>query len=318
MTTLNMQVAASLDDTVVYFDGSAWQITNTNTGHWAGYYSSSILKVGAGARFQNVTIPPGATITSAYLTLTSEANESGTTVKIYIIGDLEPDAAAFSTIADYQARRGTSVGGANNNKRTVACVAWDSIGSWTLDSEYNSPDISAVIQEIINQGGWASGNALVLFWDDHDARGTQSSDIRRVAYAYDYSATKCAKLMVTFTTGVAKTSSETGSGADDKSDYPAAILVTSESGAGAEALSTGNPNAVLSAVEYASGSESISLTNPIPPYSVAAEDGGDGSDGIVSSIRKPGKGSDTRLPGGRGERKMPSRQTGIKSRRVNL
>ncbi len=126
------------------------------------------------------------------------------------------------------------------------------------------------------------------------------------------------KLVVTYTTGVAKTSSETGSGADDKSDYPAIILSLSESGAGAEALATGNPNTALSTAENGQGSESISLTNPIAPFSVAAEDSGDGSDGIVSSIRKPGTGSDIRLPGGRGKGEMPSRQTGIKSRRVNF
>ncbi|PKN37545.1 MAG: hypothetical protein CVU62_07370, partial [Deltaproteobacteria bacterium HGW-Deltaproteobacteria-2] len=191
---LDLQVAASSDDIQVNWSDSVWVRNLTGDKLLAGYTSTSLFKRGGGLRFQNVTIPQGATISAAYFQLTCRTASSSTGVKTRIIGNLTPNAATFSTIEDYQSRRGTDASGANNNNRTIAQVSWDDIGSWTLDQQYNSPEIKTIIQEIVNQVNWAAGNSLALFWDDHEGRGTGARD----AYSYDTSTVKAAKLHIEY------------------------------------------------------------------------------------------------------------------------
>jgi hypothetical protein len=202
LPTLDIQVAASADDCYCYWNGSAWVFDYTYTLISSGYSSATIYKRGGGFRFDNVTVPKGRTIAAAYLRFTSGTSHSETTVNSKITGDKESDAAAFTTLADYQARRGTVVGGANNNYITSKQVNWNNIAAWTLDTPYNSPDISEIIQEIVNQAGWASGNHLVLFWDDHDDLSTHAANTIRNADTYDNSTSKCAILHIEYTTDI--------------------------------------------------------------------------------------------------------------------
>lgn len=48
--------------------------------------------------------------------------------------------------------------------RTTASVLWTMNDAWlvTQDWRYESPDLTDVLQEIVNQSGWASGNAVVF------------------------------------------------------------------------------------------------------------------------------------------------------------
>lgn len=141
-----------------------------------GYYSADWNHIGGGMEVPNVTIPKGSTIDVAYLIL--EAYESGEEnfVRSKIVGEATDNAASFSDLADYQARRGTEVGGANNDNRTVAEVLWDNIGTWETGVDYNSPDIKTVIQEIVDRDGWSSGNRMGVWWDDHAGRSTTLHD----------------------------------------------------------------------------------------------------------------------------------------------
>jgi hypothetical protein len=134
-------------------------------------------------RFANIKIPQGATITKAYLIFTTKYTESGTGCNTTITGDKEPDAAAFTNLADYQARRGTAVGGADDTKRTTTQVNWDGIpGGLAQGDQFDSPYITSVIQEIVDQPSWTSGNHLALFWDDHVGQSTSGG--WRGAYSY--------------------------------------------------------------------------------------------------------------------------------------
>ncbi len=192
--TLDLQVAASSDDIQVNWSGSAWAGNLAADKLLAGYTNTSFFKRGGGLRFQNVTVPHGATISTAYLQLTCRTASTSTGVKTRIIGNLTPNAATFSSIEDYQSRRGTDAGGTNNDNRTVAQVDWDDIESWILDQQYNSPEIKTIIQEIVNQTNWVVGNSLALFWDDHEGRSSEYRD----AYSYDGSTIKAAKLHIEY------------------------------------------------------------------------------------------------------------------------
>jgi hypothetical protein len=76
----------------------------------------------------------------------------GQTVRWKIEGEDADNPATFSTYADFIAR-----------VRTTANVSWiNSAASYPPDY-YTSPDISSIIQEIVNRGGWASGNHIAIF-----------------------------------------------------------------------------------------------------------------------------------------------------------
>jgi hypothetical protein len=120
-----------------------------------------------GLRYTNVTIPKGATITSASVQFQVDEDKDGTLpVNLVIEGDLSADAAAFANVAYSVTSR----------PRTTALVQW-SVPNWITVGDRGpdqaTPDISAVIQEIVNQDGWASGNALALIISDDPANPSQ-------------------------------------------------------------------------------------------------------------------------------------------------
>ncbi len=123
-----------------------------------------------GVRFQDVKVPKGANITGAYLEFVCDETKDGSlAVSLVIDGHLDPDPPTFTT--DIIGR-----------PRTTAKAVWEP-EDWTSSGQVSqSSDISAVIQEIVNQDGWASGNSLVLIIGDNPdnpsqgIRGAESFD----------------------------------------------------------------------------------------------------------------------------------------------
>jgi len=189
-------VAASADDAAAYWSigSSAWalSLTSGDTVGWPGDVSK---QWGFGNRVLNVGIPAKATILTAHVHLTP-GGDGTATVKGKIVGNIDSDPAVFSTIADYKARRGTSCGGADNSRRTVKEVDWDFPASEVLNAEIESPDISEIIQELVDGAGYVAGRAMVLFVDDHDLQTAINNSYGH--FSYNQSTTKCAKLHVTY------------------------------------------------------------------------------------------------------------------------
>jgi len=126
---------------------------------------------GQGFRFLNVNIPPGSTILSAALKICAKLTNTGATTDLLIEGDDEDDPATFSTYDDW-----------NTRPRTTENVTWD-LPTFTAETWYTSIDFKAIIQEIINRPGWASGNALALLCK---ATGkAPASTGRRWGYSWD-------------------------------------------------------------------------------------------------------------------------------------
>lgn len=193
----NGQVAYSEDDILAFWWNPEFTAELPNEDASFGRLNANLKRFGSGMRWRNVTIPKGATILTAHVHLRCSLNHAVTGVLARIIGDLEANAAVFSDFTDYRARRGTSCGGANNTKRTVAEVDYTPEDTWVKDVEYTTPDISAVIKEIVDQAGWASGNALALFIDDHDER-TLSDGLKKAANSFNGSAEFAPKLHITY------------------------------------------------------------------------------------------------------------------------
>ncbi|MBN1675341.1 MAG: fibronectin type III domain-containing protein, partial [Kiritimatiellae bacterium] len=134
-----------------------------------------------GLRFTGVDIPAGASITAAYVQFeTDETGSAGTSLKIG--GEAAADARPF-TAAAYDA---------GARPRTAASVAW-SPPAWNSVGEagaaQRTPDLSAVIQETVDQPGWQTGNALALFI---------SGSGKRVACAFEGKPAGAALLHVEF------------------------------------------------------------------------------------------------------------------------
>jgi hypothetical protein len=93
-------------------------------------------------------------IRSAYVQFTAdEKGRAGTSVTLR--AEAADNAAPFTTSAFNLSTR----------PRTSASVNW-SVPAWTVfgaaGADQRTPDLSSVLQEVVNRAGWASGNAVVL------------------------------------------------------------------------------------------------------------------------------------------------------------
>jgi len=215
--TVDVRVAASLNDCQVRDDTGAWDFNGTYYRQPAGWNDAGYAKRGGGMRFLAIAISQELTITTAYVVFTSGGmSSSGLEQNTVLTGEAVDDAAVFSNLANYQGRRGTVVGGANDNNITTANVTWDAIPQWIGDTTYNSPEIKTVIQEIVDRGGWSSGNDMVIFWDDHADRSTHTVAGGRDAYSWDSDSDKAPLLHIEYSTPqpTVTTSAETNTEVD--------------------------------------------------------------------------------------------------------
>lgn len=144
--TVNVSVAAGADDGFEERKTSAfWNSSNTNNVFGRGNGSPGYDKH-LGIRFQNVGVPQGATITSATLTVKTGYCNSGT-VSGTLFGRLEENPGVFN-----------SSNFPSQVARTSASVA---AGPWSANTTYNIA-VTNIVQELVNQSGFASGNAMGL------------------------------------------------------------------------------------------------------------------------------------------------------------
>ncbi|MCL4272011.1 MAG: amidase domain-containing protein, partial [Anaerolineales bacterium] len=120
----------------------------------------------SGFRFTDIQIPYGATIKYAYITFSVDGTyTSPISLKIY--GDASGNSESFSTSNPLAARPTTSASSA---------VTWDVTEQWDLTKNlaggesqfsFTTPQLASVLQEIVNQDGWVSGNSLSIIIKDN-------------------------------------------------------------------------------------------------------------------------------------------------------
>jgi hypothetical protein len=182
--TLDLDMNSLNDVITIFNDSTIWIKLGGSVNRRFGYISAVLLKLGGGLKFNSVSIPIGAIITNSYLSIQSAGSYILDDVNARITGNKEVNPAIFSTLVDYQSRRGTVVGGPDDTKITTAQVDWDAVAHFSSGNWYNSPEIKTIIQEIVNQAGWAPGNSLALFLDDHDGRSTNINNAQRSYFVY--------------------------------------------------------------------------------------------------------------------------------------
>ncbi|CAN7330447.1 RTX toxin [Mesorhizobium amorphae] len=122
-----------------------------------------------GLRFTGIDIPQGAIITSAYIQFQANEAKTGAT-SLLIKGEDVDDASAFTSVKFNVSSRAT----------TDASTAWTP-DPWTAGAQglaERTPDLSAVVQEIVNRSGWAALNDMAFLIT---GTGTRTAD------SYEYS-----------------------------------------------------------------------------------------------------------------------------------
>ena len=134
-----------------------------------------------GLRFTNLKVPQGAKIVDAYVQFTAYARHSKAT-SLTLQGQAADDTLTF----------GPSPYDLTERPKTKAVVAWSpevwsEVGAAGLAQR--TPNLSAIVQEIVGRPGWLSGNDLVLF---------VAGAGKRIATAYDGSEADAPQLYVVF------------------------------------------------------------------------------------------------------------------------
>lgn len=192
MATLNLQVGVSTDD-ARNINGGTSKTTNATTQHIGKFNATD--DYWNGFRWTNVTIPQGATINSAVLDLYSAQVTAGTTAKSIWYGVLELNTATFNTSTSYP----------EGKSRTTATVTKDfTVATWNATAGFgvDTFDVSSLVQEIVNQGSWSSGNTMALVCHDNGSASTNY-----IGHStYDRATDRGAKLTIDYTAGGATTS----------------------------------------------------------------------------------------------------------------
>lgn len=117
----------------------------------------------SGFRFNNVQIPRNAKIKYAYLTFTVDGTYT-VPVNVQIYGEATGNSSTF-TLSNPPVNRPTSNGAA----------LWNIVDEWVLGKRRTAPQLSSVIQEIVNRQDWDPGNSLSLI-----IKNAGSTNVRRV------------------------------------------------------------------------------------------------------------------------------------------
>ena len=137
-----------------------------------------------GLRFAGLNIPATATITRAYVQFSVDETQHTAATNLLIKAQAADNAATFTS-----ASRNLS-----SRPLTTAGVSW-ALAIWTTANAAGTaqatPDLKAVVQEVIGRTGWQSGNALALL-----VTGTG----RRNAHAYNGQPTRAPQLVVEYFT----------------------------------------------------------------------------------------------------------------------
>jgi len=137
-----------------------------------------------GLRFQGLDIPVGATITEAYLQFTTGDNSNIDPSNLTFHGEATDNPGSFQNSSNDISNRPLTSASANWTPPN-----WNTIGE--AGSAQQTIDLSAIVQEVVDRPGYASGNSIVFI-----VSGTG----RRTIIAYNKNPTQAAQLCVSFDT----------------------------------------------------------------------------------------------------------------------
>jgi hypothetical protein len=131
-------------------------------------------------------IPKGSTITNAYILFTTDETDSEPT-SLTIWGENVDDAKVYED-------KNWDI---YDRNKTAVSVVWNDVPAWGTVGEtgvkQQSPDLTTIVQEIVDRGGWDSGKAMAFIIEGSG---------KRVAESYNGSSSKAPLLHVEFTSSI--------------------------------------------------------------------------------------------------------------------
>jgi hypothetical protein len=106
-----------------------------------------------GVRFFDLDIPKGATVTNAYIEFTPRTGQTVSTGS--------PTISIKAQDADNAATFATSPNDVSSRPVTSASVSWTP-AAWTAGTPGQTPDLSSLVQAVVNRTGWAGGNSMAF------------------------------------------------------------------------------------------------------------------------------------------------------------
>lgn len=176
--TLSVRINSSFDDMEEWIAGPPTQTKPVGDIDWNssdlefGYESSTQDPQLVGLRFTNISIPKGSIILKAYIQFTVDAvsknaDPCNVVIRYEPVSNASPlDSAKFNLTIRSKSSDSVywSVGG----------TGWNTVG--TAGPDQRTPDLKNLIQNLINTGGWNSGNAMTFFLKGTGTREVESFD----------------------------------------------------------------------------------------------------------------------------------------------
>lgn len=176
-TIINATITTGSDDVEEYMTNGNIRMSSTDLE--MAYDNETAQTVGL--RFNNLNIPQGANVGYAYIQFTTQDSYAETTT-LNIFGEAADNAAPFQDIAYHVTDRTPT-----NNSVPWSPSVWSAPDA---DVAQQTPDLSAVIQEIVNRNGWSAGHSMVIMVD---GSGTRSAE------AYEGHPNKVPQLFIEYT-----------------------------------------------------------------------------------------------------------------------
>jgi len=168
-TILTLRVQQSSDDARYHSGAYGYSHTRTDEPFGGGGVATPTPIMTMGWRFTNITIPPGATIVSAHLSVVKK-NNHWARWNFDWYGEASDNAVTFS-----------SGNTPEDRSRTTAFVSHSDDVNHLDGVRYTLDDLTSVVQEIVDRPNWQSGNALAIL-----ARSDDGGWDRKWWYTFDF------------------------------------------------------------------------------------------------------------------------------------
>ena len=156
-TTVTYQVSAGDDNACSSEYSQSMGYTFLRVGYWDGEPPPFTMSA---MRFRDVNVPQGTLILDARLKIRAHSNP--------VTGE-----SLYGVIHAENADNPVDFSGRNIRDiiKTDAEVNWDHSTYWSTNRLYTSPDISTMVQEVIDRPGWSAGNAMVITYSNRKSDG---------------------------------------------------------------------------------------------------------------------------------------------------
>lgn len=175
-------ITAGADDGYTWYN--SWTADGTFICTGSLYYNSWF-------RFPGISASQGQDCTAATIKLVCAISQTDD-----ILSDLygvdEANHVAPTSRAEWATDHGT---------HTAATTAWDFTTNWTAGTQYTTPDISAIIDELLGIAQWQTGNAIGIHWDT-------ASAVNQEQYAAAYENTSYTEPVLSLTLAAASQDEE--------------------------------------------------------------------------------------------------------------